>query len=845
MKKLFIVPLLLVLPYTVQAIQIEPDITLNPYEGESNDFGSTITTISDISGDAIGDLIVSTPNYGNAEGRIDIFFGKQDENLSTTPDFTITGGGDDEVFGDSFTVLPDVTGDGLPELIAVGQYATTLDDTLSSNAYAGIVYFFASEAIAEHSNATETAINFASAVLVGNSATDNIGSNVQVYNGAAGPYLVTSSTETNEGQGSVYIINPTALDSLFSNNAHDTIDSQVTLEVIGEEASSNFGLDVYAWSEGDYLVLGANQYQTTKGRAYFIPESTFASYTTSGNTENVTDVSNAIITSSESGAFFGSTITDAGPAEFGERYIAIEAVNYDASDTAALHILSTALLETIESNSGYGVAQTDATITLATPLTDIGRKMVNVNDQYFAVQGSSYNENTGATYVFRNATLDTLANDEDTINHDPSTVADFILYGDSPNQFSGFSLATFSEDIDGDDIDEFLIGTKGNTQPGNEAQGHITLVPSALWSQASSQQTATISSDSVYTNSGDITGDGYGWLVSGSEDLDNNGDVEIIATGLNSISDSGYVRVFYNLEDQLGSYEHILVLGHSGGNTTTQGVEERGYRSGSKVKASIGTAGKMFVTAGDVDINGDTETITTLDSINRCHTIYIYSGIIKDKQFRACHPNNEQTVAYISAGTYVSGSGQSYIAVVFPNETHGAYIQLYKRTSSGSYKKVHRKRIESDVDFSQGLSIGSGNLTSANSAQIVLAANNHPTLFVYKLTNANKLTKVTEKKAGGKNTSLHLAVDGSNQILYVSKWGKRKVKAYTWDGNNIVKLTANNLTPTVEPYGLAAEDGVVTVLKKNRKKLQLYYNSELVNTNTYSKKIWNLDLVNQ
>lgn len=842
MKKLFLIPLLLVLPLGVQASAIEPEVTLNPYEGENNDFGSSVEMI-DVSGDGIDDAIISTPTYGEAEGRIDIFFGQQDSLVSSTPSVSIVGGGDNEIFGDSFKTVPDVTGDNLPELVTSGQYATALDESLSTNTYSGILYFFSSESITNVSSDAVDALDFATAALVGEASNDGIGGDIQVYQGTNDTYLSTGAYATNTLQGSLYVFNAETLANLFANSTRAVITEHANIEIIGEAADTGFGNRSYPWTTAGYLVVAATSYDSGTGRVYFIPETNLSQYTTVGNSENVTDLASATVTANTADAYFGTRVLDIGATTVGnDRFLAINSSNDN------VYVFTKALVETLEEGSGFGTAETDAIIHLQSNTEgsgNFGNRFMNIDDQYMAVSEHGYDNNTGVVYILKNSTLNTLADNDDAGAQTIASVADFIIYGDSINQNIGYQFSNLNEDIDGDGMNELITGSTGSTTEGSAVAGQITVVPSTIWFSQSGQTSTTISDEDFYTYTGAEDGDGLGWYIVSNGDLDNNGDIDIIASALNFTTSTGTVTTFYNLEDQFGNYEHLLALGHNSGNVTSQGIEERAYRSGSKVASSTGQAGKMLVTAGDVDTDGDFETIITLDSTNRCHTVYIYSGAIKDKQFRACHPNREQSVAYVTAGNYVSGSGQAYIAVAFPSETHGVYIQLYKRTSSGSYKKVHRKYIERSVDFSQGIGIDSGNLTSANSAQIVLAANGSPTLYVYKLSGANKLTKVTEKKVGSMGESINLSVDSSSQMVYTNKWGKKKVKAYTWDGDSIVKYAANSFTPSVEPYGLAAESGVVGVLKKKRNKLQLYYNGEFLRTNSYSKKIWSLNLVNQ
>lgn len=851
MKKLFLIPLLLLLPVVTQATQIAPNLTLNPYEGDSNDFGTNIQTVSDISGDGIDDLIVGAPTYNDSEGRIDIFFGKQDQAFSDAPDFTITGGGSGETFGDWVTTFPDVTGDGLPELISQAQYATVLDETLSTNTNTGIIYFFASESIANHSSSSVNALDFATAALVGANADDAIGYNLVTYEDNTITYLMVGAPNLNDNNGSVFLFSRDTIANFFTDATHSAITNQSNIEIVGESADTNFGTKMYAWEEGGYIVLSASAYNENSGRVYFIPTADLGVFTTVSNIENISDLSSANITSTTTNNYFGGEILDVGAASIGGyHYLAIGSSLYNPDTDSSMgqtYIVSSALIETITAAGGSGTAETDATIVFTGSGSADGKfggRFANANNNYFAISERGYNNSTGAVYLFKNSTLDALANDEDAINQSAPSTADFILYGTNENQNTGFSLDSFDEDIDGDGISELSIGSTGSTS--ENVAGAVHIVPSTLWIDDAEQTTTTIDNNTLYTYSGNDSGDGLGWKVISDGDYDNNGDVDVLSSALNFDTEAGYVTGYYNLEDGFGAYEHLLTLGQNKGKVVTQDVEERAYDVGSKNSVNFDTDGKMLVTAGDVDSDGNIETITSINGTNRCHTIYIYSGSEKDKQFRACHPARQQTDAYISAGSYSNSSGQAYIAVAFPDGTQGVYLQVYRRQSNGSYKKVHRKRIETNVDFSQGINISSGNLTDANSAQIVLAATSGiPKFFVYKLSSDNKLRKVTEKQIGSQSTSLSLAVDGSTQMLYTNKAGKKKIKAYTWDGTSIVKDTDHSFTAEIEPAGLAAEADIVSVLNKKRKTVRFYYGGDYVTKDSYSNKIWSLDLVNQ
>jgi hypothetical protein len=75
--------------------------------------------IGDLNGDGIGDLFIQEQRSGETDflrGNLHVHFGAAG-GLQTTPDFSILGGFSDLRFGETVAILPDVTGDGLPELV--------------------------------------------------------------------------------------------------------------------------------------------------------------------------------------------------------------------------------------------------------------------------------------------------------------------------------------------------------------------------------------------------------------------------------------------------------------------------------------------------------------------------------------------------------------------------------------------------------------------------------------------------------------------------------------------------------------------------------------------------------
>jgi hypothetical protein len=87
------------------------------FSGEfpSNEFGHSITDTIDFNGDGLAEIVISSPSFGSVRGKAYLYFGKVV--LSDTPDITILGEGDGDIFGKSISSAGDVDNDGLDDLL--------------------------------------------------------------------------------------------------------------------------------------------------------------------------------------------------------------------------------------------------------------------------------------------------------------------------------------------------------------------------------------------------------------------------------------------------------------------------------------------------------------------------------------------------------------------------------------------------------------------------------------------------------------------------------------------------------------------------------------------------------
>jgi hypothetical protein len=85
-------------------------------EGTGNTFGNSVATVGDVNGDGYSDLVVAASSYNSGQGRIYVYGGGA-AGLSATPILTITGQGASDEFGHSVGTAGDVNGDGYDDLV--------------------------------------------------------------------------------------------------------------------------------------------------------------------------------------------------------------------------------------------------------------------------------------------------------------------------------------------------------------------------------------------------------------------------------------------------------------------------------------------------------------------------------------------------------------------------------------------------------------------------------------------------------------------------------------------------------------------------------------------------------
>ncbi len=119
--KLFCIINLLLCSVTISFAQVK---LLTSFDGENGDyFGKAVSSAGDVNGDGYNDIIIGAPEYSNAKGLANIFFGGT--NISSIPDVILEGDGTSESFGSAIAGAGDINGDGYDDII-VGAYRNDL-----------------------------------------------------------------------------------------------------------------------------------------------------------------------------------------------------------------------------------------------------------------------------------------------------------------------------------------------------------------------------------------------------------------------------------------------------------------------------------------------------------------------------------------------------------------------------------------------------------------------------------------------------------------------------------------------------------------------------------------------
>jgi hypothetical protein len=189
--------------------------------------------------------------------------------------------------------------------------------------------------------------------------------------------------------------------------------------------------------------------------------------------------------------------------------------------------------------------------------------------------GGSY---AGAAYIILGSSLGTSS----TID---LSNADYKLVGESPAAFAGDSSVSSAGDVDGDGLDDVLVGAWGDDDGGSRAGAAYIILGSSLGTSSTIDL-----SIADYKLVGESADDRAGRSVSSAGDVDGDGLDDVL------------VGAFYNNEGGMNAGVAYIILGSSLGTSSTIELSNADYKL---VGESYGDfVGRSVSSAGDVDGDG-------------------------------------------------------------------------------------------------------------------------------------------------------------------------------------------------------------------------------------------------
>jgi len=591
---------------------------------EDDASGRSVASAGDVDGDGLADVLIGAPYYGSTSyiGRAHLVLGASLEGSSSIDlslaDFTFTGEDGDNQAGWSVAGADDVNGDGLDDLF-IGAYGNDDGGTDAGKAY----LLLSSNSCNTPPEAAEISIDPEDPMegiddllcLIDTTSTDADGDTVTytfewdvdgvAYTGASSTYetgdtvpaadtfeeevwtcTVTPNDGTEDGSSATTSVTVTEADCFDGWPSADVELADSDYQLFGEDNDDQSGFavsdagDVDGDGLGD-LLIGAD---TSAHAAYLVLGASLGP-------DTEIDLADADYTfaGEDSGDHAGYSLSSAGDVDGdGLDDILIGAWGDDsAGDEAGAAYLI--LAASLGSSSEILLEDADHKFVGVDEYERAGHAVSSAGD----VDGDGLDDiligatmkNTGGDYA--GATYLVLAS---SLGSDPEfdlDDADYTFTGEAEYDFSGHAVST-AGDVDGDDLDDILIGAYGEDSGGDEGGATYLVLAASLGSSTEIDlgnadykfigEGATADEDYFgfsVSNAGDLDGDGLGDLLVGAERDDSGG------------SNSGAAYIF--LAASLGSSSEIAIA-----DADYQWVGESGSdRAGYSVSG-----------AGDVDGDG-------------------------------------------------------------------------------------------------------------------------------------------------------------------------------------------------------------------------------------------------
>jgi len=578
--------------------------------------GAGVSLAGDVNGDGYGDLVVSAPDYDDAQadvGAVYVYLGSSN-GLSATPDWTAVGDQASARFGGAVRLAGDVNGDGYSDIvIGAPDYDAGSADTGKAFVYQG-----SASGLGGTPDWTaagdQTAAYFGAAVAgAGDVNSDGY---ADVIVGA--PYY--DNGETDEGRVFVY----------HGSSAGLSASANWTAE--GNQAGASFGTAVSPAGDvnGDGyadIIVGAPAYdngQTDEGRA-FVYHGSATGLGASAAWTAESDQAEAHL-----GAAVG-TVGDLTGDGYADVVVGIPEYDGGQTDEGRLYVyagsasgLSSACVWALESDQTG--ARLGAAVSAAGDVDGDGWSDVIAG----APDYDGTQNNVGRAYVVRGSTLDVAGS------------PGWTLEANQASAHLGYFVAT-AGDIDGDGYADVVVGAPDyDNGQSNEGRAYVFL-GAASGLNTTPHQVLEINQANAHFGvsvgtAGDVNGDGYSDLIVGADGYDNGQ------------TDEGAAFVYYGSAGGLNSTPAWQV-------ESNQASAEFGY---------------WVSTAGDVNGDGYADVIVGAYTYDNGETdegaAFVYHGSAgglsstPDWMAESNQANAQYGVAVNSAGD-VNGDGYSDVLV--------------------------------------------------------------------------------------------------------------------------------------------------------------------------------------
>ncbi len=371
--------------------------------------------------------------------------------------------------------------------------------------------------------------------ITGEAASDRFGSIVRIadIDNDNDDDLIISSVEYNSWQGRVYIF--------YNDGSYATAAGSADVIITGETIGDRLGMEI---ATGDMdndndvdLIIGANAYNTSQGRAYIFYNDGTVNFGTAAcsGTPALCSAANAdIIITGEASSVFGWNITTGDLDNDNDADLAISGRGHNSYQGRVYVFYQDATLwGTSSCTTGCSAADADVIITGETIGDNFGGSLRigdldSDTDDDLAIASNFYNTSQGRVYIFYQDA--TLWGTSSCTTGCSAADADVIITGEAGSKFGG-SLATGS--LDGDTDDDLAIGAYAyNT---NQGRAYILY-------QDGSWPTTAGAADVIITGE---TGSGLGWSLAIS-DIDDDTDQDLIGGAIEYNTNQGRAYIFYN-----------------------------------------------------------------------------------------------------------------------------------------------------------------------------------------------------------------------------------------------------------------------------------------------------------